>query len=254
MPDITIQPSEVMPSVTTSDTKTPVDEILLQDDFADYGKAKLRIDRLIADFNDEIQRTQRNREDRFKELNIDELKQKGILKENQFMIPVRVIDSNIRREQPAFINYIKQSRRILVFKDIGDPGIPTGRLEEEFSRGMTYSGWDIPHFKEVDGSQTHGWDAIEVVFDVSKPLHVALEHIGRQLAEMRTGSLTFDTRDILHDPIDIGLLVLMVFLGEHTGGQGLQAKPGVWVLLGLFAEYNVRAILEIRTAAIPVLN
>lgn len=171
MPDI-----DVMPAVVTEEQV--VQPELFEDDFADYQKAKLRIDRLIADFQNEISKTQRNREERFKELDIPSLKEKGILKENQFMIPVRVIDSNIRREQPAFRNYMTQSRRLMIFKDIIDPGMPTGRLEEEYTRGMQYSGWDIPYFKEVDGSQTHGWDSVEVVFDISKPLHVAIEHIG----------------------------------------------------------------------------
>jgi len=148
------------------------------DDFSDYASAKLRIDRLISDFSPQIDKCRQNREQRFKDLDIKMLREKGILKEHQYMIPIRTIDANIRREQPSFINYLRQSRRLVIFKDTADAEFIPNKIEEEFSRGMNYSGWEVPHFKAIDGSQTHGWDAVEVVFDVTKPFHVALEHIG----------------------------------------------------------------------------
>jgi hypothetical protein len=51
-------------------------------------------------------------------------------------------------------------------------------LELEFTRGMSYVGWEIPHYRTIDGAQTHGWDACDVVVDENKPLNVAVEHIG----------------------------------------------------------------------------
>lgn len=163
---------------TGQTTNGGLDETLTKNDFETYESAKLRIDALITDFTHQIDLANKNRERRFKELDVEKLKKEKKIAPNEFMIPMRVIDSNIRREQPAFFNYLKQSRRLLIFKDVQDPALVTDKLENEFTRGVSYSGWEIPHFKVVDGSQTHGWDSVEVVYDETKPFNNGVEHIG----------------------------------------------------------------------------
>jgi hypothetical protein len=153
-------------------------DVLAEDDFDTYDKAKIKLDRLITDFTPQVTKTKLNRENRFKTLDIDSLKKSKVIPNDSHLIPIRVIDSNIRREQPSFTNYLKQSRRLVIFKNIPNPGAVTTALEDDFTRIMTYSGWDIPHFKVVDGGQTHGFDSVEVLYDSSKPGHVAIEHIG----------------------------------------------------------------------------
>jgi len=186
------QPSTGITS-TMQDAIPPVTEKIDKDfqDLMDFRTAKVRLQILIADFQPVIQRAKDNRSDRFKDINIKALRDKQELKPDQFLLPVRAIESNIRREQPAYINYLKQSRRLVIFKDLLNPLQVTTRLEDEFTRGMTYSGWETPHFKCVDGSQTHGWDAVEVVFDTTKPLHVGIEHVGNDRLFFPT-----DTQDI----------------------------------------------------------
>lgn len=171
-------PPIIDPANAPQQQQEQIDPVLTTNDFATYESAKLRIDRLISDFSFQIDIASRNREKRFKDLDIEKLRKQKIIPENEYLIPMRVIDSNIRREQPAFFNYLKQSRRLVIFKDIANPMSITNKLEDEFSRGMTYSGWEIPHFKVVDGSQTHGWDSVEILYDTTKPLHVSIEHIG----------------------------------------------------------------------------
>ena len=174
-------PIETTPSVDTPPLATQDSNNLSwldEDDFEDYGKSKIRIDKLISDFDNQVKKTVYNRENRYKNVNIRDLRNKGILKEYEYLIPMRTIDANIKREQPSFVNYLKQSRRLAIFKCISNPEFITTDIEEEFTRGMSYPGWEVPQFKVVDGAQTHGWDAIEVVFDTTKPLDVALEHIG----------------------------------------------------------------------------
>lgn len=166
------------PQATLSDSQQDPSNLIDDNDFADYQKAKIRIDKLISDFDIEVKRTTYNRANRYKEVNIAALRNAGKLKEYQYLIPMRIIDANIKREQPAFVNYLKSSRRLAIFKSVYKPGIVTEDIEEEFTRGLTYPGWEVSQFKVVDGAQTHGWDTIEVVFDQSKPLHVAIEHIG----------------------------------------------------------------------------
>lgn len=157
---------------------TPTNNYQDKDDLLNFVTAKVRLERLITEFGIIQQRALTNRMERFKDINIKALQDKQELKPDQYLLPVRAIESNIRREQPAYINYLKQSRRLLIFRDIVEPLRVTTRLEDEFTRGMTYNGWETAPFKCVDGHQTHGWDAVEVVFDQSKPLHVGIEHIG----------------------------------------------------------------------------
>lgn len=173
--------TEITPAVDTPPQAVNETESNMEDsdsDFDFYDKAKLRIDKLISDFDVEVRRTTSNRANRYKDVNIQTLRNAGKLKEHQYLIPMRTIDANIKREQPAFVNYLKGSKRLAIFKAIYDPSMITADLEDEFTRGMTYPGWEAPQFKVVDGAQTHAWDSIEAVFDTSKPLHVAIEHIG----------------------------------------------------------------------------
>lgn len=166
-------------------TKSPIDSLF--DDYFkeqeqstfDYNTAKIQLKRIVDDWKNEIVETEERRKTRKIDVDIQQLRSEGKLDEDETLIPVRVIDTNIQREQPPYINYLKNSRRLAIFTCVSNPEITnTERLELEFTRGMTYPSWETPHYKCLDGTQTHGWDTIEVVFDTNKPLNVGLEHIG----------------------------------------------------------------------------
>lgn len=149
-----------------------------QDKFFDFQSSRIHLDRIIRDWDTEVEDTEVRRKTRKVEIDIEGLRQKGDLDEDETIIPVRVIDYNIQREQPPYINYLKNSRRIAIFSPLDNPQQDVDLLEQEFTKGMTYTGWEIPHHKCIDGAMAHGWDSIEVVYDDSKPLKVALEHVG----------------------------------------------------------------------------
>lgn len=144
----------------------------------DYNTAIITLKKLISDWASEITNTENRRVERDVEFDVETLRRKGELDPDETVIPRRVINSNINREMPTSIAYIKQSRRIVTFSCIDQPGTDTQKLESEYTRGMRYEEWEVPHYKVLDGSKTHGWDAVEVLFDETKPLHVAVEHIG----------------------------------------------------------------------------
>lgn len=147
----------------------------------DFSASRLHLTRIVDDWNEEIRLTEERRKTRDIEINVDALRKAKKLDEDETIVPDRIIDSNIQREQPPYINYLKNSRRLAIFTCTSNPDLTnTQRLELDFTRGMTYLGWETPHFKCLDGAQTHGWDAIEVVYDRSKPLKVALEQIGHE--------------------------------------------------------------------------
>lgn len=113
-------------------------------------------------------------------VDVEELRSSGKIRPDQTFIARRVIDTNIKNEQPPFIAYLKQSRRLAVFKCKSDPTVNVEQIETEFTEGMQYVGWEESYFKVLDGAQLHGWDAVEIEYDTSKPLNVAVVHIGHE--------------------------------------------------------------------------
>lgn len=149
-----------------------------QEKLFSFTEMRIHLQRLTDDWRPEVDETEVRRKIRKVEVDVEQLREDGELDEDETLVPVRIIDSNIQREQPAYVNFAVNSRRLAIFKSISNPGQSTEMLEEEFTRGMRYVNWENPFFKCIDGAQTHGWDAVEVVFDESKPLNVGIEHIG----------------------------------------------------------------------------
>lgn len=146
----------------------------------DYNKALISLKSLTSYWGGEEQRTESNRKTRDIDINVDALRDSGDIEPDETFIPVRVIDGNIIRETPPYINFLKNSNRIAIFKDALDPTFNTGLLEEAFTQGMTYKGWIKPFFKVVDGAATHGWASVEIVFDDSKPLKAGIEYVAHE--------------------------------------------------------------------------
>src|SRR5262245_30038339 len=78
----------------------------------DYSTAVIHLRRIVSSWDQECARTEERRMERDVDVNVEALRQRGELDEDETLIPVRVIDTNIQRELPAYINYLKNSRRI----------------------------------------------------------------------------------------------------------------------------------------------
>jgi hypothetical protein len=149
-----------------------------QKQVSDFSYSRVYLKRLCDDWKHECEETDERRKTRDVQVDVRSLRDSGQLDEDETLIPDRVIDENITREQPPYINYLKNSRRLAIFKSLTNTEQDAQKLELEFTRVMTYTGWEVPLFKELDGSQTHGWDAVEVVYDTSKPANCGIEHVG----------------------------------------------------------------------------
>jgi hypothetical protein len=123
-----------------------------------------------------------------------------MLQEDETFIPRRIADANIRREQAAYLAYITQARDTAKFRPMNNIGEPYDMLEREFTRMCQYPSWQIPLFATIDGTQTHGWDAVEVIFDPDMPGHFRLRHIGHELLLFE-----MDITDIQNSP-DISIV------------------------------------------------
>ena len=126
-----------------------------------------------------------------------------------------VIYYQMKREQPPYIAYLKQSRRIATFTSVDNPKENTGELEEAFTRGMTFEEWENTHFRTLDGAQTHGWDAVEIVFDVSKPLQVGIEHIGHDNLIFPTSSVDIQSNLYVIRRHPVTKSVLLSFVSKY---------------------------------------
>ena len=173
-------------------------EILKRDGLFKFEMLKTRLTQLRDTFKSTIEKAAVNRQLRFFDVDPQALRDAKEIGEEETIVNVRTINSNIEREQPSFINFLRNSRRIVTFsRKEGKEKLNTELLEEDFTRGMTYSGWEIPFYQELDGSQLHGWDAIEVVFDDSKPFHIAHDHIGNDKLIFPQGSLDIQSHECI---------------------------------------------------------
>ena len=146
----------------------------------DYSTAREKLKALIDAWEPQREYTESCRRMRKVDVDVQALQSSGILKQDETIIPIRTIDTNIKREQPAYVGYLKQARRLAVFKNLENIQQNTELIEENFTLGMTYKNWEIPWFKVIDGAQLCGWDSVEVEFDTNRPLHAGLDHIGNE--------------------------------------------------------------------------
>lgn len=147
-------------------------------DLFDYARFSSRLRSLIGDWSQEKTKTDVRRQLRLVEVDVDSMREAGELEPDETFIPMRVIDENIKKEKPAYVSFITQANKLVDMTDKIQVTYSTDRGVNEFTKGMKYHGWELPWYREFDGAQLHGWDGLEVVFDDTKPLNTALEHIG----------------------------------------------------------------------------
>lgn len=155
--------------------------------------------RVHSDFDRQRQAINENRAIRRNQVNIKEMRERKLLQADETYVAVRVIDENIMRDMPTYLAYVKQSTRIAIFRRADgsiDPRLSS--LEDWFTTLLTYSdpAWEIDYVKWIDGALCHGEDFVEVVYDVTKPGHVAVNHVG---ADRLLYDLSFD--DIQQSPL-----------------------------------------------------
>lgn len=145
----------------------------------EHSQAKGLIDYLINDFENMRTVTLDNRQKRYQRaINGKMLRDEGMLASDEGYYPIKLIHTNIKREQPQYLAYLTQSRRSAIFTNPDGSSIDQYEaLEADFTTKVRYKGWEVPFIRLIDGFQCHAWDAIELTFDPSAPGHFAFEHI-----------------------------------------------------------------------------
>lgn len=198
-----------------------------------------RVRKQISDWDIEIRDTKLRRAQRKLDVDIDALRQgtaqnPAQLNADETLIPVRVIDENIRKEQPSKIQYLTQSRRLAIFDNSQVPQQKREELEIAFTKGMTYSGFLQNVFKTDDGAALHGWDAVEVLYTTSKPLNCGVEHIGHE-------NLIFslDSKDIQGQAFVLRALdVTVIKLKEFEKSHGFNSEMVASIIADVEAKTN----------------
>lgn len=208
MQDIT-ETQAPSPAETGNDQPPP------QQRLSDYAVFNTQFEQMLTEWGDELRKTNENRMLRFIDIDVDAMRKLGKIKLDETILPIRVADMNIRREQPSYVAFFAQSRRSLIFRSRrADLDMATGtaaeqQLEDAFTQGMRYPGWELPLYGATDGAQTHGWDAVEVVFDETRPYHVAIEHVGHDKLLFPTNAIDIQFSEYIARGYDVTRQQLM---------------------------------------------
>jgi hypothetical protein len=188
--------------LSNSPTKNSVDILAEYDkSFSDYsGVAKEAIKYTMGLWKDEFAATSARRELRLVRVNVETEIKAGNLEADEAWCPIHLVDSNINREQAMYAAYLLKSSRNAIISCVENPAQDTAILERDFTDKSRYNAWEVAPLKTIDGMQTHGWDAIEIVFDTTKPGHFTTEHIGHENLIFPT-----DTKDFQSSPFVIRL-------------------------------------------------
>jgi len=128
---------------------------------------------------------------RWGEVDIEGQKAASRIAPDEIYIPLHLIDANIRREQPYYVQYVTQSNRAAILKCADNVLQDSSAIEHDLTERLRYEGWQQPLYATIDGFQQDGYRFVEVVHDQSKSGEVAIE-------TMAYGDFGFinDTRDI----------------------------------------------------------
>lgn len=145
--------------------------------YFDWKEAKSKFDWLSGVWSTIESETEDRRKLRYADIDVEEERSKGNLGPDERYIPIRVADTNIRRECGSYINYVTQSRRQVIFEAIESDTLVVDDLELDFTKRCRYSGWQIPIFRGIDSCVMHAWCHFEVVYDRNKPGFFEIQYV-----------------------------------------------------------------------------
>lgn len=143
----------------------------------EYSKLQRKFDDICEAMNDLRLSNQINRDLRYVQIDIEAERSRGKLAPDELLIPQHVIDTNIRREQGAYVQYVTQSPRAIVLKDLDDPSLDCSVIENDVTPRIRYDGWQIPMFSNIDGFEQNGHGIMEIVYDEATPGGTAHEMV-----------------------------------------------------------------------------
>jgi len=152
-----------MPDATSNDSN--VDYI----NSTDYKKLVGKINNLKDISFDLTAKTLASRKLRYAEIDIEVERKAGRIAPDEIYVPQHIIDTNIRREQSSYIQYVTQSPRAVILKDKVDPSFDLSLLEVDLTEKLRFPGWQMSTYACIDGFQAIGFGVMDIVPDLNNP-------------------------------------------------------------------------------------
>ena len=128
---------------------------------------------------------------RYTEIDIEAEKAAGKLAPDEVYVPQHIIDSNIRREQSSYVQFVTQSNRAVILTDKKEPWLDCAIIERDLTNKLRFEGWQMSMFADIDGFQQNGYGVMKVKFDETQEGEISHEFV--QLGDL---GFVSDTRDI----------------------------------------------------------
>ena len=157
----------------------------------DYKKLVSKLNNLKDITFDLTNKSLTSRRLRYAEIDIEVERKAGRIAPDEIYVPQHIIDTNIRREQSSYIQYITQSPRAVILKDRVDPSFDLSLLEVDLTEKLRFPGWQMSTYANIDAFQANGYGIMETVLDLNNPGEIGREHV-------QYGDFAFiaDTRDL----------------------------------------------------------
>lgn len=157
----------------------------------DYKKLENKLLDLKSILDDNTDKNVAARKLRYAEVDIEVEREASRLAPDELYVPQHIIDTNIRREQSCYIQYITQSPRAVILEDQDDETFDLSVLEKDLTKKLRYDGWQLPMYANIDAFQANGYSIIETVYDKTVP-----GNISREAVQYGDFAFIADTRDI----------------------------------------------------------
>jgi hypothetical protein len=157
----------------------------------DYKKLSNKLEDLKSVLRDLTDKSYAGRKLRYAEVDIEVEREAGRIQPDELYVPQHIIDTNIRREQSSYVQFITQSPRAVILEDSDDPTVDLAPLEKDLTKKLRFDGWQLSMYANIDAFQANGYSVMEVVQDQSTPGDVAHEVV--QLGDF---AFVSDTRDL----------------------------------------------------------
>ena len=157
----------------------------------DYQKLTAKVQELEEVLDDLRDKSFTSRKLRYADVDVEAERLAGRIAPDELYIPQHIIDTNIRREQSPYVQFITQSPRAVCCEDNMDASVDLSVLEKDLTSKIRYDGWQLPQFANIDSFQANGYGIMEIVYDSNTQGGVAHEMV-------QFGDFGFisDTRDI----------------------------------------------------------
>lgn len=154
----------------------------------------------------------------------ERLREEKKIMADETMIPERTIDKNVTKEVPPFMAYIKQSRRIGIFKPKGDATLTVDALENEFTRTFKFSNWEQSFFRLADSAIFLGLAFQERVFNADEPGKFLLKTYSRDKVFFAKDTEDLQAQDCIVIHKSITRSKLLEFVRDHGWNQDAVMK------------------------------